>query len=95
VGSESINLAFDDRESANRAMASLRAMAQRVQADRDVVRLYVNQAATTVPAVVERLQQVSINPISLTITQPTLDDVFLRVTGQRLETQETAPAAAG
>jgi len=95
VGSESINLAFDDRESASRAMDSLRDMAERVQADRDVVRLYVNQAATTVPAVVERLQQVSINPISLTITQPTLDDVFLRVTGQRLETQETAPAAAG
>jgi ABC-2 type transport system ATP-binding protein len=94
VGTESINLAFDDRETANRAMASLRDMAERIQADRDVVRLYMNQAAATVPAVVERLQQVSINPISLTITQPTLDDVFLRVTGQRLETQETAPAAA-
>jgi hypothetical protein len=67
-------------------------MAERIQADRDVVRLYTGQAANTVPAVVERLQQANLNPISLTITQPTLDDVFLQVTGQRLATQEAVPA---
>ena len=95
VGSESINLAFEDRDLADRAMDNLRDMAERVQADRDMVRLYVSAAAQTVPAVVDRLQRVNINPISLTITQPTLDDVFLKVTGQRLKTQESGrvPAA--
>jgi ABC-2 type transport system ATP-binding protein len=92
VGSESINLAFEDRDLADRAMDNLRDMAERVQADRDMVRLYVSAAAQTVPAVVDRLQRVNINPISLTITQPTLDDVFLKVTGQRLKTQETGRA---
>jgi ABC-2 type transport system ATP-binding protein len=92
VGSESINLAFEDRDVAGRAMDNLRDVAERVQADRDMVRLYVSAAAQTVPAVVDRLQRVNINPISLTITQPTLDDVFLKVTGQRLKAQETGRA---
>jgi len=94
VGSESINLAFEDRDLADRAMDNLRDMAERVQADRDMVRLYVSAAAQTVPAVVDRLQRVNINPISLTITQPTLDDVFLKVTGQRLKSQESGRVPA-
>jgi ABC-2 type transport system ATP-binding protein len=92
VGSESINLAFEDRDVAGRAMDNLRDVAERVQADRDMVRLYVSAAAQSVPAVIDRLQRVNINPISLTITQPTLDDVFLKVTGQRLKAQETGRA---
>ena len=89
LGTESINLAFDDREMAFRAQAALSGIAERVQADRDTVRLYMEQAARMVPQVVDRLQEVHINPISLTLTQPTLDDVFLQVTGQRMsfETQ--------
>ena len=41
--------------------------------------------------VMSRLQQINLNPLSLTLTQPTLDDVFLQVTGQRLATQENTP----
>jgi ABC-2 type transport system ATP-binding protein len=90
VGTESINLAFDDREAAERAIPALDELAQKVQSDRDTVRLYTGQAASIVPTVIDRLQQANLNPISVTITQPTLDDVFLQVTGQRLERQ-TAP----
>jgi ABC-2 type transport system ATP-binding protein len=85
VGSESINLAFDNRETAATAGSNLADMVERVQIDRDMVRLYLNQAAESIPAVINRLQQSNLNPISLTLTQPTLDDVFLQVTGQRLE----------
>lgn len=94
VGTESINLAFEARGVAERAIPELSDMAERVQADRDVVRLYTGHAASAVPAVVDRLQRANISPISLTITQPTLDDVFLQVTGQRLETPETVPTQA-
>lgn len=87
VGTESINLAFDDREAAERAIPALDELAQKVQSDRDMVRLYTGQAASIVPTVIDRLQQANLNPISVTITQPTLDDVFLQVTGQRLERQ--------
>ena len=50
-----------------------------------VLRLYLNRAAEAIPGVVNQLQQVRLDPISLTLTQPTLDDVFLTLTGRRAE----------
>lgn len=52
------------------------------------------QAAAAVPAVMKRLQQNGLEPISLTLTQPTLDDVFLQVTGQRFEDESESEAVA-
>lgn len=95
LGAESINLAFDSRDSAESARAHLLDMGGRLQTDRDIVRLYLDNAATAIPSVVSRLQSVQLNPISLTLTQPTLDDVFLQVTGQRLQTDnKPLPQAA-
>jgi len=88
LGNESINLAFNTHETAQLAVEQLDGMGDRLQLDRDMVRLYLSHAAQAIPAVVSRLQQANLNPISLTLTQPSLDDVFLQVTGQRL--QETA-----
>ena len=87
LGGESINLLFDSRPSAELALSELNGMGDQLQLDRDVVRLYMSRAAESIPAVLNRLQQSSITPLSLTLTQPTLDDVFLQVTGQRLESQ--------
>jgi ABC-2 type transport system ATP-binding protein len=91
VGNESINLAFESGEIAERARVDLNDLADRIQSDRDVVRLYVSQAAERIPLVVTRLQELELNPISITLTQPTLDDVFLQVTGQRLIAQDAMP----
>lgn len=88
VGTESINLAFDSRVTAESARTALLDMGGTIQADRDTIRLYVNEAAHLIPAVIGRLQEAQLDPISLTLTQPTLDDVFLQVTGQRLRTGE-------
>jgi ABC-2 type transport system ATP-binding protein len=95
LGGESINLLFDTRQMAEEALSELNGVGERLQLDRDVVRLYLQHAALAIPAVVNRLQQAGIEPVSLTLTQPTLDDVFLQVTGQRLQRQEMvlAPAA--
>ncbi len=94
VGNESINLAFDDQVTAESASAQLMGMADNVQIDRDTVRLYMEQAAGSIPTVINRLQESGISPISLTLTQPTLDDVFLQATGQSLKDQAAAPASA-
>jgi ABC-2 type transport system ATP-binding protein len=88
VGNESINVAFDSREIAEKASNDLRPISQQIQIDRDVVRVYLDQAAEAIPKVVQRLQEVSLTPLSLTLTQPTLDDVFLQVTGERFQKQE-------
>jgi ABC-2 type transport system ATP-binding protein len=94
LGGESINLLFDSRETAKKALEALKSTGDRQQLDRDVVRLYMAGAAEAIPAVINRLEQAGITPISLTLTQPTLDDVFLQVTGQRLQVQD-APQAKG
>jgi ABC-2 type transport system ATP-binding protein len=94
VGQESINVSFGDRQTAELAQKELDGVARQIQIDRDTVRLYMGQAAESIPAVVNRLQQANIDPVSLTLTQPTLDDVFLQVTGESLQVQEPAPTEA-
>jgi len=91
MGTESINVAFGERESAEKARNQLIPLANRVQIDRNTVRLYINNAAEQISGVVKRLAAAELSPISLTLTQPTLDDVFLQVTGQRLKSQESNP----
>ncbi len=91
MGTESINVAFGERESAEKARNQLIPIANRVQIDRNTVRLYINNAAEQISGVVKRLAAAELSPISLTLTQPTLDDVFLQVTGQRLKSQESNP----
>lgn len=85
VGSESINVTFANPDTIPQAQIALATMADRVQVDRQTVRLYLSQAAEVVPAVVSRLEACGLHPQSLTLSQPTLDDVFLQVTGEQYE----------
>jgi ABC-2 type transport system ATP-binding protein len=94
LGAESINLLFGTSQTAEKALSELTGMGDRLQLDRDTVRLYTERAALAIPGVVNRLQQAAIEPVSLTLTQPTLDDVFLKVTGQRLESEESSLTSA-
>lgn len=84
LGDESINLVFGDAHLADRGRIALGDIGGRIQLDRNTVRIYLSQAAGRIPVVISRLQQQGLSPVSLTLTQPTLDDVFLRVTGEHL-----------
>ena len=90
MGEESINLVFETPANAEKARSTLERMGNRTQLDRDILRLYMSKAAGSIPAVINQLQMVGLSPISLTLTQPSLDDVFLQVTGQRLVASEAA-----
>jgi ABC-2 type transport system ATP-binding protein len=94
LGTESLNLAFEDRPTAERARSLVGGFNGNSQIDRDTVRLYISGAAQAIPEVIRVLQDADLRPISLTLTQPTLDDVFLQVTGQSLQGVEEAPAEA-
>lgn len=93
LGTESINVTFRDLDQTNKAAELLKSMANRVQTDRKVLRVYMPQAAAAVPAVMTKLHEATLDPISLTLTQPTLDDVFLQVTGERFEAEKAEEAA--
>ncbi|MDZ4669721.1 MAG: ATP-binding cassette domain-containing protein [Phototrophicales bacterium] len=99
LGAESINVTFSDLPTAELARSALVDMVDRAQIDRKTLRLYLQKAAYAIPNVVNKLNELNLQPLSLTLTQPTLDDVFLQVTGQRFvdekeETEEKAPAEA-
>lgn len=87
VGGEAINVTFSSDEDVQKAQETLKGMADRTQVDRTTLRLYMNNAASSVPKVVTQLQSVNIEMDNLTLTQPTLDDVFLQVTGQRYDAE--------
>lgn len=91
LGAEAINVTFATVDDVRRAEAEVGDMADRAQIDRNTLRLYLKGAAGAVPSVMNRLASVGLNPSSLTLSQPTLDDVFLQVTGQRFE-EEPAEA---
>lgn len=88
VGGESINVTFADEAAANQAQTSVAAMADRVQIDRQTLRLYLGHAAEAVPGVMSRLEADGLRPQSLTLSRPTLDDVFLQVTGERYANEQ-------
>ena len=79
-----------DTDAAEAAAARLTELFDRTQIDRRTVRLYRANAAEAVPAVVNRLTDATIEVVSLTLTQPTLDDVFLKATGQRFDNEGEA-----
>jgi ABC-2 type transport system ATP-binding protein len=94
MGTASINVAFADEAAAASAQTVLASRGERLQIDRTTVRLYTPDAASAVPPVMSQLEEAGLRPVSLTLSQPTLDDVFLKVTGLRFEaetaSQETA-----
>lgn len=87
LGKESLNLAFDERETAEQAELLLQPLAERTQVDRVTLRVYMDEVARNIPSIIEQLNEANLDPVSLTLTQPTLDDVFLQVTGTTLATE--------
>jgi ABC-2 type transport system ATP-binding protein len=99
VGDEVVELQFGSREDAVRAFDALGRVAPNRQAANRELRLYFARAAENVPELVRALDGAGIRLQGLTIEQPSLDDVFLRVTGESLEHEvdeaaEDVPAAA-
>jgi ABC-2 type transport system ATP-binding protein len=52
--------------------------------DGDVLRLYVDRGETATPDILRLLDEAGVPPTSLTLTRPSLDDVFLEQTGRSL-----------
>jgi ABC-2 type transport system ATP-binding protein len=56
--------------------------------DGSLLRLYVDRGETATPDILRLLDEAGVPPTSLTLTRPSLDDVFLEQTGRSL--RETA-----
>jgi ABC-2 type transport system ATP-binding protein len=88
VGDEVVELAFADDTEAARADEVLTGVAPSRQAAGHELRLYFPRAAENVPELIRTLDAAGLQPTGLLVKQPSLDDVFLRITGEELDPGE-------
>jgi ABC-2 type transport system ATP-binding protein len=79
-----VSLAGADAATTEASLAALPGL-ERVVVERDAIALYVVDGAGSVAEVVRRLDRDGIEVGAISVSRPTLDDVFLRATGRRLE----------
>jgi ABC-2 type transport system ATP-binding protein len=84
LGNEVVELTFGSPQDSERAAGVLASAAPQCRRDDGGLRCYFPVAATEVPGIVRALDQANIPLRGLSVDQPTLDDVFLRATGQSM-----------
>jgi ABC-2 type transport system ATP-binding protein len=72
-----------DAERARTLLAD-RPFVREVSIDGNMLRLYVDRGETATPDILRLLDEAGVPPTSLTLTRPSLDDVFLEQTGRSL-----------
>lgn len=91
IGEEVVCFTFGTAEEARKADAALASTASvRQLSDRQLF-CYFNAAAGRLPGMIRALDQAGVALEGLTVSEPTLDDVFLRATGQRMGSKEERP----
>jgi ABC-2 type transport system ATP-binding protein len=98
LGSTIVEVGFSDPATAQRAQAELARIGLcDVGTASSMVELKVDDGARVVLEVVRSLDHAKLEPETLTVREPTLDDVFLSLTGHKAEEPdvEDEPAEAG
>ena len=88
IGNEVVTLTFDSAETAAKASAVLKKEAPSQQLSGRDLLCYFTAAAHLLPDLIRSLDGAGIALEGLTVSEPTLDDVFLRATGQRIAPRE-------
>jgi ABC-2 type transport system ATP-binding protein len=90
IGNEVVTLTFNSAETAARASAVLEKQAPSQQISGRDLLCYFTAAADRLPGLIRALDESGIALEGLTLNEPTLDDVFLRATGQHIAPREEA-----
>jgi ABC-2 type transport system ATP-binding protein len=94
MGHDVVTVALDgaDQAATEAALGDLPGL-ERVVAEPDRLALYLEDGAGSIAEIVRRLDRASIRVGAISVSRPTLDDVFLQATGRRLEgAAEETPA---
>ena len=83
----SVSVEGGDVAATEAALAGLPGL-ERVVAEPDALALYVEDGAGSVAEIVRRLEREQIRAGAISVARPTLDDVFLKATGRRLEGEQ-------
>jgi ABC-2 type transport system ATP-binding protein len=95
IGSDvvTVGVPSDQIERAEKALATLDGLKE-IQRDAKGLTLFVHDGSGAVVRVVRLLDAAKITVGSITVSSPTLDEVFLRLTGSRLEGASDEEAAS-
>jgi ABC-2 type transport system ATP-binding protein len=95
VGADSIRIALEncdrDREKAKGIIKTMTGVTD-IKDSEECILVYAQNSATLIADIVRALDSVDIRLTSVTFSQPSLDDVFLRHTGRRIRTEELVKA---
>jgi ABC-2 type transport system ATP-binding protein len=86
----SVELHGADAERTQQVIGDLPGL-DRVIAERDALALFVENGAASIAEIVRRLDAADIEVGAISVSRPSLDDVFLEATGRRLEGAGTEP----
>ena len=88
----SVSLASADPAATEAALRGLPGL-ERVVVEPEALALYVEDGAGSIAEIVRRLDREGIAVEAISVSRPTLDDVFLQATGRRLEGHEDSEGA--
>jgi ABC-2 type transport system ATP-binding protein len=89
----SVSVDADQLVATEAALAGLPGL-ERVMVESGGIALYVEDGAGSIAEIVRRLEREHIPTGPISVARPTLDDVFLKATGRRLEGQEMTQQSA-
>ena len=92
VAGDVITLGVDGTKERVLELVRIQPYVREASVDEDVVRLYVDRGESAVPHLLRTLDGAGLAPETITLSRPSLDDVFLRQTGRSLR-EEATPAA--
>jgi ABC-2 type transport system ATP-binding protein len=89
MGHDVVSVSLDGADAAT-TVAALTALPglERVVSEPDALHLYVEDGAGSIAEIVRRLDRDRIDVGAISVARPSLDDVFLKATGRRLEGQQ-------
>lgn len=99
IGADSISIMLHETEEREQLIEKIEGMMRNlpgvseVRHDQESVAIYVQDGAGALPEVVRRLDGAGIGVRGLTLSTPSLDDVFLRHTGSRMRVEEVKAAS--
>ena len=87
LGNTVAEMGFDDETGAERARELL-ARAHPAEREGSIVRLNTNEGPRVLIGVLRELDTAGLSPATLTVHEPSLDDVFLKLTGRHAESAD-------
>jgi ABC-2 type transport system ATP-binding protein len=90
MGNEVISLSIEESESENLFLSELKKieLINKINQDQNKITLFASKGTEVIPKIFQISSELGIKIISISLTQPTLDDVFISYTGHEIREEE-------